>query len=182
MCKCIKRQWCILSPYFFPLVFLSFNETCICHGIRPRESVKNSTIKELMGSYHICADGLVPYMPWWLPYMPSRHLYKETRCICERTNKDMAPLIYPCLLCVLVCCSRGLGWETGSIYDFYTSLSWDWEWKNESDNPWIGQFSTEGFLLRALSERSPNPARRYRPVSTDIFLIIASTILVLSQN
>jgi hypothetical protein len=55
-----------------------------------------------MGSYHICPDGLIPYIPWWLPYMPWRHLYKGTRCIRESTNKEMTPLIYLCHVCSCV--------------------------------------------------------------------------------
>jgi hypothetical protein len=80
-------------------VFWSFNEACICHGIRPKGSIKNSSIRGLMGSCHICPDGLIPYVPWWLPYMPWRHLYKWTRCIRESTNEEMAPLIYLCHVC-----------------------------------------------------------------------------------
>ena len=43
--------------------FWGFNEACICHGIHPRGSVKNSSIRGLMGSYHICPDGLILYIP-----------------------------------------------------------------------------------------------------------------------
>jgi hypothetical protein len=61
-------------------------------------------------------------------------LYKGARYICERTNKEMAPLIYPCLLCILVYCSWGLESKTRSIYDFYTYPFWirneKWIWQS----------------------------------------------------
>jgi len=49
----------VLFLHIFSIGFFwSFNEAYICHGIRPRGSVKNSSIRELMGLYHICPDGL----------------------------------------------------------------------------------------------------------------------------
>ena len=50
----------VLFLNIFPIGFFwSFNETCICHGIRPRGSVKNSSIRGLMGSYHICPEDYI---------------------------------------------------------------------------------------------------------------------------
>jgi hypothetical protein len=114
---------------FFPLGFWSFNEACICHDIQPRRSVKNSSIRGLMSLYHICPDGLPPYMPW-------RHLYKGTTCTSILTNKEIAPLIYLRLLCVLVYCSWGLGKGDMIHLRLLHVSSWDQEREHGSGNPW----------------------------------------------
>ena len=57
--------------------------------------------------------------------MPYRHLYNGTTCTSILTNEEMIPLIYLCLLCVIVSCSWDWARETRSIYKFYMPLSWE---------------------------------------------------------
>jgi hypothetical protein len=131
---------------FFHWAFWSFNEACICHGISPRESVKNFSIRRMMGSYHIC-----PLIGSWHICHGGYHICPESIYIkgpdvyVNRLMKRRLPS-YTCAMCVLLCCSCWWERETRSICNFYASLSWDREWENGSTNPWIGRSSTLRFV------------------------------------
>jgi hypothetical protein len=137
----LMRQQCVNQSdnnvlflhIFSHWVFWSFNEAFICHGIRPRGSVKNSSIRGLMGSYHICHGGY---------HICPESIYIKGPDVYVNWLMKRWLSSYTCAMC----CSCRWERETGSICNFYAPLSWDREWENGSTNPWIGRFSTIRFV------------------------------------